>query len=60
VRFPPLTVEQIIGQVRAARPEQFETVGKGAELRFEAPDVQGAWKVVDDFIPHLMVFPKLN
>lgn len=60
VQFPALTVGQVIQQVRAARAEQFATVGKGEELRFESRDVQGAWKLVDDFIPHLMVFPKLN
>lgn len=60
VEFPPLTIEQVIGQVRAARPEQFAAVGKGSELRFESGDVQGGWSVVDEFIPHLMVFPKLN
>jgi hypothetical protein len=60
IDFPALTVEEVVGQVRAARQEQFATVGKGAEVRFEGSDVQGAWKLVDDFIPHLMVFPKLN
>jgi hypothetical protein len=58
VGFPHVTSEQIFEQVRNASQEQFETVGKGIELRFEARDVQGAWKLVDDFIPHLMVFPK--
>jgi hypothetical protein len=56
--FPQITSEQIFEQVRMAAQEPFETVGKGVELRFEARDVQGAWKLVDDFIPHLMVFPK--
>ena len=60
VNFPRLTVEQVIRQVRAAEPEQFAAVGKGSELRFESGDLQGGWSVVDDFIPHLMVFPKLN
>jgi hypothetical protein len=60
VRFPALTVEEVIAQVRAAPREQFATVGKGAEIRFEALNVQGTWKLVDDFIPHLLVLPKLN
>jgi hypothetical protein len=60
VEFPRLTVEQVIQQVRAAEPEQFAAVGKGSELRFESGNLQGGWSVVDDFIPHLMVFPKLN
>jgi hypothetical protein len=58
VKFPFIAVQQILGQVREAEQEQFTTVGKGFDLRFEAQDVQGAWKLVDDFIPHLMVFPK--
>jgi len=58
LNFPALTVEQIFGQIEAAQAEQFAAIGKGTEIRFESKDVQGACKVVDDFIPHLMVFPK--
>jgi hypothetical protein len=58
VKFPFITVQQVLGQVQEAEQEQFSTVGKGLDLRFETSDVQGAWKLVDDFIPHLMVFPK--
>lgn len=58
VRFPSITVEQILRQIQGAEPEQFASVGKGTEVRFESQDVQGACKVIDDFIPHLMVFPK--
>ena len=60
LEFPRLTVADVLAQVRAARPEQFDAVGKGAELRFESASVQGACKVVDERIPHLAVFPKLN
>ncbi|MDT7806652.1 MAG: hypothetical protein QOJ70_465 [Acidobacteriota bacterium] len=60
LEFPRLTVEQVIAQLRGAKPEQFASVGKGAELRFEAAGVQGACKLVDETIPHLAVFPKLN
>jgi hypothetical protein len=58
VNFPAITVEQILGQIQGVEPEQFVSIGKGTEVRFESKDVQGACKVVDDFIPHLMVFPK--
>jgi len=60
LEFPPLTFEQVIEQVRGARPEQFAAVGKGSELRFEAAAVQGACKLVGDNIPHLSLFPKLK
>ncbi len=60
VEFPRLSVEQVIGEVRAAAPEHFDSVGKGSELRFETAQVQGAWKVVGETVPHLMVFPRLN
>jgi hypothetical protein len=60
VEFPRLTVEQVVEQLRGARPEQFASVGRGTELRFEAAAVQGACKLVDETIPHLAVFPKLN
>lgn len=60
VEFPRLSVEQVMEQLRGAVPEQFAAVGKGAELRFEAAGVQGACKLVDETIPHLAVFPKLN
>jgi hypothetical protein len=43
-----------------ANPEQFASIGRGTELRFEAAAVQGACKVIDETIPHLAVFPKLN
>ena len=60
LEFPRLTIEQVFGQVKAATPEQFASVGRGTELRFEAAGVQGACKLIDDSIPHLAVFPKLN
>jgi hypothetical protein len=58
IKFPAITVEQIFAQLQGAQHQQFEAVGKGKELRFEAEDVQGAWKLVDDLIPHLIVFPR--
>lgn len=60
LEFPRLSFAEVLGQVRAARPEQFAAVGKGAELRFETAAVQGACKLIDDAIPHLAVFPRLN
>ena len=60
LEFPRLTFEQVVEQVRGATPERFEAVGKGAELRFETAGVQGACRLVDERIPHLAVFPKLN
>jgi len=58
VQFPAITVEQILQQIQATEPEQFASIGKGTEVRFESKDVQGSCKIVDEFIPHLMVFPK--
>ncbi|MDQ3817020.1 MAG: hypothetical protein M3362_04935 [Acidobacteriota bacterium] len=60
VKFPALTVEQIFEQIRNAPQERFESVGKGTELRFETDKLQGAWVLVDEFIPHLMMLPKLS
>ena len=60
LEVPRLSVADVLAQVRAASPEQFAGVGRGAELRFESAAVQGACKVVDERIPHLAVFPKLN
>lgn len=60
LEFPRLTVEQVVEQLRTANPEQFASIGRGTELRFEAAAVQGACKVIDETIPHLAVFPKLN
>ena len=60
IEFPAISVEQIFAQVQSAKHEQFESVGKGTELRFEAANVQGSWKLVDDLIPHLLVFPKVS
>lgn len=58
VQFPAITVEQILKQIQSAEPEQFASIGKGTDVRFESKDVQGACKIVEEFIPHLMVFPK--
>jgi hypothetical protein len=58
VEFPAITVEQIFAQMQAAQHEQFEAIGKGAELRFETANIQGSWKLVDDLIPHVIVFPR--
>jgi hypothetical protein len=58
--FPRLTFEELVVQVRRARPEQFAGVGKGAELRFEDISVQGVCKLIDERIPHLAVFPRLD
>jgi hypothetical protein len=60
LEFPRLTIEQVVEQLRTANPEQFASIGRGTELRFEAAAVQGACKVIDETIPHLAVFPKLN
>jgi hypothetical protein len=60
LEFPRLTVEQVVEQLRTANPEQFASIGRGTELRFEAAAVQGACKVIDETISHLAVFPKLN
>lgn len=58
ISFPAITVEQILSQIGLAEAEQFQSIGKGIELRFESKDLQGACKVVEEFIPHLAVFPK--
>lgn len=58
VKFPELKAEEILAQIAAARQEQFEAVGKGVEMRFEAESVQGAWKMVDEAPAHLTVFPR--
>jgi hypothetical protein len=58
VEFPAISVEQIFAQVQSAKHEQFAAVGKGTEVRFDGEDVRGSWRLVDELIPHLIVFPK--
>ena len=58
VRFPALSAEEILAQVSTARHEQFDAIGKGAEMRFETPKIQGAWKLVGENVSHLSVFPR--
>ncbi len=60
VTFPAVSSEQVFAQVKTANHEQFDSIGKGKELRFEAANVQGSWKLVDDLIPHLIVFPRVS
>ncbi len=58
VAFDKVDVEEILREVKAAEHREFETVGKGRERRFDAPHVQGSWKEVDGFIPHVTILPK--
>ena len=58
VTFDKVEIEDILREVRTAEHRDFETVGKGRERRFDAPHVQGAWKEVDGFIPHVTILPK--
>ncbi len=58
VGFPAIEPGEILNQIVSAKQEQFGGVGKGAEMRFEAESVQGAWKLVDHQLSHLTVFPK--
>jgi hypothetical protein len=60
VAFPAVSAEQVFAQVKTAKHEPFDSIGKGTELRFEAANVQGSWKLVDDLIPHLIVFPRAS
>jgi hypothetical protein len=58
VEFPAVEAEEILAQVARANHERFDAIGKGAEMRFEAETVQGAWKLVDETVSHLTVFPR--
>jgi hypothetical protein len=55
---PAITAEDVLEQIPKARHEQFESIGKGCEMRFETARIQGAWKLVDENVTHLTVFPK--
>ncbi len=58
VKFPALDAAEILKQIPIAHQEQFAAIGKGTEMRFEADKIQGAWKMVDENLSHLTVFPK--
>ena len=58
VVFDKVEIDEILREVRGAEHRDFETVGKGKERRFDAPHVQGSWKEVDGFIPHVTILPK--
>lgn len=58
VNFPALEAEEILAQIVGAKQEQFEAIGKGVEMRFESEKIQGAWKLVDESVSHLTVFPR--
>ncbi|HKZ00854.1 MAG TPA: DUF6569 family protein [Pyrinomonadaceae bacterium] len=58
VAFDRVEVEEVFREVRAAEHHDFGTVGRGSEKRFEAMHVQGSWKEVDGWIPHLAILPK--
>jgi len=58
VAFDRVEVEDVLQEVRAAEHHDFGTVGKGSERRFEGVHVQGSWKEVNGWIPHLTILPK--
>jgi hypothetical protein len=58
IAFDRVELEEILREVRAADHHDFGTVGKGSERRFDAVHVQGSWKEVEGWIPHLTILPK--
>ncbi|MEO6391588.1 MAG: DUF6569 family protein [Pyrinomonadaceae bacterium] len=58
VKFPHLEANAILTEITETPQEQFEAVGKGTEMRFETERIQGAWKLADEGVAHLTVFPK--
>ncbi len=58
INFPDIKAEEILKQIAAASHEQFAAIGKGTEMRFETANIQGAWKLVDESVSHLTVFPR--
>ena len=58
VNFPELKADEILVQIVEANHEQFAAIGKGTDMRFEAENIQGAWKLVDQSVSHLTVFPR--
>jgi hypothetical protein len=58
IKFPALDAEEILKQIALANHEEFEAVGKGIEMRFEAEKIQGACNLVDESVSHLTVFPR--
>lgn len=56
--FPKLDPEKILEQIMLGNLEQFESVGKGTELRFETDRIQGACKLVGENVSHLTIFPR--
>lgn len=58
VQFPQLNADDILQQIVSANHQSFPTIGKGLEMRFESDKIQGAWKLADDMVSHLTIFPK--
>ncbi len=49
---------EILEELRNAQHDDFGTVGKGTERRFDAVHVQGSWKEIDGSIQDLIILPK--
>lgn len=58
VKFERIDVQEILRELRNAQHDDFGTVGKDKEWRFDAAHVQGSWKEVDGSIAHLIILPK--
>lgn len=58
VKFSKVDADEVLKEINEAHHEQFTAVGKGTEMRFETDKIQGAWKLVDESVSHLTIFPK--
>jgi hypothetical protein len=58
VAFERIEIPEILRELRDAQSDDFGTVGKGTEKRFEAAHVQGSWMELDGVIQHLTILPK--
>ncbi len=56
--FPKVEAGEILEQISNAHQEQFSTIGKGTEIRFETDKIQGACKLVEENVSHLTIFPR--
>lgn len=58
VSFPHIPVEEILDELTHAHHESYDAIGKGSEGRYEAEKIEGAYKVDEEVVTHMTVFPK--
>jgi len=58
VRYPKIEENEILKEVAEADTSEYNSIGKGRELRFQNDRIRGACTMVEERVSHITVFPE--